>query len=217
MTTTCLSIEEIAGLETADAGDPGRAHVERCARCAALALEYAEFVRGRPDAGSDVGDAGQRLAAFIAERIERDPIETSGTRRLPRRWFELSPRRGLAYAAAAALVLIAAVTVIRTQLAPEQMVLRGAGDGDQLATYTVAADGSIPLIWAPVDGADAYRITILGEDLVELTAIGPVGENTFVFAPAEHALPAGRYFWEITALVGGDPVATVGPAPLFVR
>jgi hypothetical protein len=115
------------------------------------------------------------------------------------------------------VLVVAAVAVMRAPFAPEPMILRGAADGNQLATYTVAANGSIPFIWAPVDGADAYRIAILNEDLTELSTIGPFEGNTFVFAPAAYSLAAGRYFWEVTALAGGDPVGSAGPAPLFVR
>lgn len=214
MTTQCLSIEEIARLETADAADPARRHLDACARCAALATAYAEFVRAAPGGDADLDDARRRLDAFIAERIERIPASAPATRR----WFEVAaPRRMLMFAASAAVVAVLAVSLARRQSGPEEMVLRGSDVESQLATYTVAVNGSAPLIWAPVDGADSYRITILREDLTELTRIGPLAENMLDFAPADHDLAAGRYFWEVTALAGGDPVASAGPAPLFVR
>lgn len=218
MTTQCLTIEEIARLATADANDPGRRHLDSCARCAALEVQYAEFLRAEPAAGADVRDAGLRLSAFIDERIERGPVVAAATRRPPRRWFDFSsPRSTLVLAASAAVVVVLALTVARRDLAPDDMILRGSAQENQLPAYTVAERGSIPLIWAPIDGADSYRIAILGEDLVEVMRIGPVGENSFVFAPAEHSLPAGRYFWEIVALGDGDELATAGPAPLIVR
>ncbi|HEU4365603.1 MAG TPA: hypothetical protein VFT13_09090 [Candidatus Krumholzibacteria bacterium] len=218
MTTRCLTIEEIARLRTAGATDPGRRHVDACARCSALALAYAEFVGAEPAEGADVGDAGRRLSAFIAEHIERGPIAAAASRRPPRRWFEFtSPGRMWTLVASAAVVAVLAVSVARREVAPDEMLLRGTADGAQLAAYTVAANGSIPLIWAPIDGADSYRITILREDLSELARIGPVGENSLAFAPAAHSLAVGRYFWEVTALAGGDPVAWAGPAPLIVR
>jgi hypothetical protein len=217
MTKNCLSVQEIARLATADATDPGRRHMDACARCSALAMAYDEFMRATPADGANVDDANRRLAAFIAARIENHPVTAAGTRRVPRRRFEFSSRRNLAFAAAAAVLVIAAVTVMRGQFAPEPMVLRGPADGNQLATYTVTVGGSIPLIWAPVEGADAYRITILSEELTEVLVIGPIEGNTFVFEPAAHSLKSGRYFWEVTALAHGDSVGAVGPAPLFVR
>jgi hypothetical protein len=183
-----------------------------------MVAAYADFLRAEPGEGADVADADRRLAAFIAERIEAAPESASGTRRAPRRRFELaSPRRFALFAASAAVVLIAAFAVVRWQSAPDEMLLRGAGGGDRLATYTIPASGSMPLVWAPVAGADAYRVAILREDLVELVRIEPVAENTLVLAPAVYSIPAGRYFWEVTALAAGDPIAVAGPAPLFVR
>lgn len=219
MITRCLSIEEIVALDGAGTRDPARAHVVACARCAAIAAEYAAFTRAQPVGGADVADADRRLAAFIAEQVERTPAGTGAGAARPerRRWFDLAPRRALMMSAAAAAVVLVGVTVMRNVLAPETMILRGTDAAAQLATYSVAGDASIPLLWAPVDGADAYRITILREDLTELRQIGPVAENSYVFAPAAHELTPGRYFWEVTALADGDSIGSLGPAPLFVR
>jgi len=218
MKSDCVSIEDLAALRHAPADDPRRRHVDGCARCAALQTEYAAFIGAEPADGADTASANERLAAFIAEHIERAPgrERTVHARRPSRGWFSLSPRRSITMAAAAALLLIA-VSQLRDRLTTPPMVLRGDADANQLATYSVAGDGSVPLVWAPVEGADAYRITILGEDLVELTRIGPVAGNTFPFRPADYDLRPGRYFWEVTALAGGDSVGSAGPAPLFVR
>jgi hypothetical protein len=217
MNTRCPDIEEIARLLLGAAGDDTRRHVDACARCSALALQYAAFLRAAPAEGADVADAEQRLAAFIADRIEAAPSSAREKRPVPRRWFDLAPRRGFMLAAAAVAVVVTALVVMRGAFAPDDMILRGSAVGTQLPTYTVAANGSIPLVWEPVVGADSYRITILGENLDELTEIGPITGNVYEFKPAEHAIGVGRYFWEVTALASGDSVGSAGPAPLFVR
>jgi hypothetical protein len=216
MTTPCLSIDEIARLADADAdaGDPGRRHIDTCARCAALAVEYTEFLRARPGMGADVGDARRRLQAFITERIERDPV-AAATRRPPRRWFELSPRRSLLLAASvAAAVLVFAVA--RWQPAPDAVHLRGATDESlMLGAHTVAANKSVVLSWEAVAGADGYRLTILGPDLSE-RVVAPVTATSLEFVPARFALEPGAYYWEITALAQGDAIASSTPVPLHV-
>jgi len=217
MSTRCLSMEQIAALRSVGDDHAAWEHLTTCARCAALALEYEAFLRAAPGDGADVAAANRRLAEFIAERIERQPVGGGSAGRGARRGFFFERRRMLVFGAAAVALTVVAFGVMRGPSGPETTILRGAADSAGLATYSVRAGGSVPLMWAPVEGADAYRITILAENLDEMLEIGPLPENTFVFVPAEHALTPGRYFWEVTALAGGDALVSIGPAPLFVR
>ena len=216
MTTRCLSVEEIARLGTADARDPQRRHVDSCARCAALAVEYAEFVRAQPGEGADVGDAARHLSAFVAERIVREPA-SAATQRPPRRRFDLSYRRLLLMAASAAAAVVLVVVVARWQSTPDEVRLRGEGVALQLEPYTVAVDGTVVLSWSAVPGADGYRVQILGADLSERAVLAPAVGTTAVLSPAILALERGTYYWEVTALAAGDAIVSSAPAPLRVE
>jgi hypothetical protein len=217
MNSRCLSMEQIAALRSVGDDHAAWDHLTTCARCAALALEYEAFLRAAPGDGADVAAANRRLAEFIAERIDRQTVSGGSAGRAARRGFLFERRRILVFGAAAVAMTVAALGIMRDSSGPEPAILRGDADGSRLATYSVRDGGSVPLMWAPVEGADAYRITILAENLDEMFEIGPFPDNTLVFVPSEHALKPGRYFWEVTALAGGDALASLGPAPLFVR
>jgi hypothetical protein len=206
----CIPLEVLGTLDALGAEDPRRLHIERCARCSAMVVLYREFVRADAPGRAQVRDADDRLAAFLAERVERSET-TAGAPRRPRgRWFQMPTLR---FAVAAATMVLIAVTVARFLPDSNDVVLRGNPRvGFSLEAPRTLADGAVELNWAPVANADAYQVTILGTDLSEVVRL-PATTETRVTLDTK-TLPAEATRWQVTALREGGVVAESLPAAL---
>jgi hypothetical protein len=209
----CIPLEVLG---TLDAEDPRRLHIERCARCSAMLAAYREFVRADAPGRARMRDADARLAAFVAERVERGDAKytepVAGAPRPPRgRWLRIPAVR---FVATTAVFLLIAVAV--TQFLPdskEALVLRG----DPRAAFSLEVpraqdDGTLELSWASVADADAYQVTILGDDLSEVFRL-PATHDTRVSLDVG-VLPAQATRWQVTALREGGVIAESSPAIL---
>jgi hypothetical protein len=149
-------------------------------------------------------DADRRLSAFIAERVEST---AAGTAR--RRWFEMPAFRLVAAAAAVAIVVVAAF-----QFGPDSRdpVLRGA-DRVELTTHAphVAPDGAVVLSWSPIDGANAYQVVLLREDLSEVSRPAVTRDPQI---EVDARASDGATHWQVVALKDDAVVAESAPRPL---
>lgn len=218
MTDTCLDIEAIAEVLQLPASDPRRRHVERCARCSALALAYEAFVRAEPVAGADPADARRRLAAAVPG--EKGPRvmsrrDAAPGRRRGARWI-LRPVWGVA--TVVGLLVVVAVIRLHPWL-PAPTVLRG-GSNERIHVEApvTGEDGAIELRWSAVEGADAYRVTLLAADLSEISTTAATPDTHLTLPPGSSAKGEKlRAYWQVTAFAGGDPVATSAPVPFGSR
>lgn len=69
--------------------------------------------------------------------------------------------------------------------------------------------------WTPVNGADHYAMGVWSEVDVLVWRSGEV-TTPFVDVPKDVALDSGTYFWSITALRDGRPIADSGNAAFIV-
>jgi hypothetical protein len=69
--------------------------------------------------------------------------------------------------------------------------------------------------WTPVNGADHYAMGIWSEVDMLVWRSGEV-TTAFVDVPKEVNLDAGTYFWSVTALQDGRPIADSGHAAFIV-
>jgi hypothetical protein len=216
MMNECIPVDQLGTLKQASEDDPRRQHAASCPRCSSLLFAYEEFVRAneRADAseraGANVAEAEAALARFIAAHIEAAPGERiAGAPRPGRgRWFDFSLLRMTA--ALAAVVLVAVVLVRWQPWESRSIVYRG----DQKAQFSGlsaarAGDGSVDLHWGAVPNADAYRVTILGADLTEITRLDPTPSLTARLGAAEKG-----YYWQVTALEEGAEILTSDPQRL---
>lgn len=205
----CIPIEQLGALKQLREDDPRRRHAAACPRCSSLLFAYEEFVRAneRPDAR--VPEAEADLARFISTHIEAAPQErVSGTPRRGRgRWFDFSFMK---LAAVSAAVILAVVFVRWQPWEPKTIVYRG----EQSLQFsglaaTRAADGNVDLRWNAVANADAYRVTILGADLAEITRLDPAPALAARLVPGANAT-----YWQVTALQEGAEILTSEPQRL---
>lgn len=152
------------------------AHVAECAECA---RRYADAIRNRPLQAEPAADAEEFAA--VGRRFAR--------RRNP--WVA-------ALAAAAVLVVVIAVPLMRRQSEP-QLHLRGA------AITAFRQDGQ--LVWSSGVAAAKYRVDISNGYSVETT-------QTRIPMPA---LKPGVYTWRVTALDDrGNVIVTSPPQSLTI-
>ena len=69
--------------------------------------------------------------------------------------------------------------------------------------------------WTPVKGADHYAMGVWSEVDVLVWRSGEV-TTPFVDVPKDVVLDSGTYFWSITALRDGRPIADSGNAAFIV-
>ncbi len=219
MTTRCIPVEEIATVLSLARDDERRRHAESCARCSALMLAHAEFVRASVVEGADPVDARRRLDALIASRVEG--ASSPGARPvIPMRhshWARLRP----VWAIVAAAVVVTGVVLVRDwpQRPGNEAVRGGAHAVIETSPAEVSSDGSVAVHWEPVPGADAYEVTLLAADLSEVRRLG-LTTQPFAVVAADVLSESGRavaVYWQVTAVKAGDPVATSAPAPIHPR
>jgi hypothetical protein len=230
--SACHAIRELPALGVLPAGDPRRAHLNACPRCRARLATYLEFVEAPPAvSGPQREEALARLGAALDREILGRARTTARSfpahRRRP--WLDgraLLGERGLPAGALAAAALLAVIglTVLRVQERPPGVVLRAQhGRGGTELPETVAGhledDGSLLLRWRPVAGATAYRVELLDGELALLAAF-EAGADTQRVIPADALRravhTAGSHAWTVTALVHGDVIARSRPAPLVI-
>jgi len=210
----CIPVEQLGALKQLSEDDPKRRHAAACPRCSSLLFAYEEFVRAdqraNQRAGANVAEAEARLARFISEHVEAAPQERiSGMPRPQRgRWFDVSFLRMVTVAAA---VLIAAVALVRWQPWESKSIVYRGEPSLQFGGLAAAraADGNVDLRWNAVTNADAYRVTILGADLSEVTRLDPAPSLTARLVPGANA-----YYWQVTALQEGAEILTSEPQRL---
>jgi hypothetical protein len=211
----CIPVEELGVLARLAEDDPRRRHAALCPRCSSLLFAYEEFVRAGEVDGSQVASAEERLSRFISERVERgEPAHATRVSGAPRsgrgRGFQFSLWRTAAVAAT--VVMGAAAVVHWWPRAPHEVVYRGE-EVAQLSGLASSRDsgGAIELRWDPVAGADSYRVTLLAEDLAEITRLDPTPSPSLRFDPAS---AAGARYWQVTALVEGGELLSSDPQRL---
>lgn len=236
MTHRCIEPERAAEILALPEKDPRRIEAEGCPRCAAILLEYAEFMSGEAPPDADMEGADRRLAAYVDRLIEErmpagaggSPQKLAGGAHEDRAgdgsgegaggWLRrlLAPHPALA---AAAVLAVAVITIaVWRPWTPGERVLRGDEPAELRITTlapAVSPDGSVTLSWLPVDGADEYIVEIRSGRLDELAVLGPVTETAVTFARGD--LPGGArgtVLWRVRALRGGDKIAASPPTSL---
>jgi hypothetical protein len=203
----CIPVAELGTLEQLREDDPKRRHAAACPRCSSLLFAYEEFNRAHERPNANVNDAEARLERFIAEHVEATPQERiSGTPRPSRgRWFDFSLFK---MSAAVAAVLIVAVVLVRFQPWESKPIVYRGEPSAQFTGLAAsrAADGNIDVHWNAVKDADAYRVTILGEDLAEIMQMDPTSKLSARFTAGTSA-----YYWQVTALQEGAEILTSDP------
>ncbi len=80
-----------------------------------------------------------------------------------------------------------------------------------------SSSGHISLFrWEPVPGADGYRIRVTAATDQRLVWDSPVITETEAHLPNTIALEPESYFWEVTALKGGEPMVASAPSRFLV-
>lgn len=205
----CIPVDQLGTLKQLNADDARRRHAASCARCSSLLFAYEEFTRANERADANVPEAEMHLARFIAEQVGETPsVRVSGAPRRGRRWFDFSVLR---MAAAVAAVLLVAVVIVRWQpWQSKEIVYRGEASA-QFTGLVAAKDagGRVDMHWDAVKNADSYRVTILAQDLGEITRLAPVTVLSAQVAPGSNA-----YYWQVTALLEGAEILTSDPQRL---
>lgn len=156
-------LDEILAL---DADDPRRREALRSPRMRSLLREYEEFIGGE-------------AAARGGTRVGRRSTVRSRAPRLAR-WVAL--------AASIAVIGIGLRVVFTPDPAPQY---RSADPSPEIELHlALRADGAVELSWAPIAGATALRLEVVGSDLAErgeiaLALVPPVRVDLGRFGPLE--------------------------------
>ena len=205
----CIPVDQLGTMKQLDAEDPRRRHASSCPRCSSLLFAYEEFTRAEAVEGANPVAAEMQLARFIEERVEeKPPARVSGAPRPSRgRWFDFS---GLRMAAAVAAVLLVAV-IFWQPWQSKEIVYRGEASVHFTGLRaTAASDGSIDVYWDAVKGADSYRVTLLAQDLAEITRLDAGNALSAHLDSGTSGGPA-PYYWQVTALADGAEILTSDP------
>jgi hypothetical protein len=209
----CIPVDQLGTLKQLSAEDPRRRHASACPRCSSLLFAFEAFVEADAADGANPVAAEMQLARFIATNVEqKEPERVSGAPRRERgRWFDLSFLR---FAAAAAAVVVVVVVVARWQpWESKEIVYRGEASAQFTGLRASATpDGTVELHWDAVKNADAYRVTILAEDLSEITRFSP-GASLSARADVR-GITGTPYYWQVTALLEGAEILTSDPQRL---
>jgi len=208
----CIPVDQLGTLKQLSADDPRRRHASACPRCSSLLFAFEAFVEADAADGANPVAAEMQLGRFITAHIEAtSPERTSGSPRRSRgRWFERSPVN----IAAVAAILVLTVVVARWQpWQSKEIVYRGEASAQFTGLRaTATADGTVELHWDAVKDADAYRVTILAQDLSEITRLSP-GASLSARADAR-GMSGTPYYWQVTALLEGAEILTSDPQRL---
>ncbi len=212
MMNECIPVDELGTLDQLSADDPRRRHAQACPRCSSLLFAYEEFARANERAGARVTDADAQLARFIAEQVDGTPPRRVAGAPRPARgcWFDFSIARATAVAAVAILVAVC----LWQPWQSKEIVYRGEASVHFTGLRaTTAGDGAVDLYWDGVKNADAYRVTILEQDLEEITRLEAGNALSAHLDSGTSGTPA-PYYWQVTALADGAEIMTSDPQRL---
>jgi hypothetical protein len=181
-------------------------------------LIYQRFLSGAEEAGANPEAAEEHLRDVMKEAIDRKARRADTRKRGGfLAWVSGVAFPRPAWAAAAAIVLVAAAVVWRQPWTTEQTVLRG-DDGLALLHVEpsqILKNGDVTLSWHPLADADGYLIHIRSAALEQIALFGPLADTTHVFDP--DSLPSGTpqvLLWRVVALRAGDEIGRSQPASL---
>jgi hypothetical protein len=219
MTAECPDLATLLDAGRRESGDPDRSHLETCPRCRNRLALYHEFEH--PTAlpvEADLADAERRLAESLAGLASPSAVRGPLARPRP------EPRGGLFRGIASVLfgpgpwrvalagggLLAAALIVFRPwQGANDAGVLRGSGERvPALAAAAPLADGRVHLTWSADPDAEAYRVRVLGPDLVPLLSRDVTTTSLDVDRSAlTGAVAPGTVLgWNVAVLRGGGEI-----------
>ena len=146
-----------------------------------------------------------RALTDLREEAQRfDPGAPAADSREFRAWLA-SWRQALAVAAALTLVVVA-LTYRREPSSTTRGGDAAAGVSTTAPAGTAAANPALEFRWAPVAGADHYRLTLHAADGLPLWT-SPNLSETKAGWPATVAAAPGTYFWQVFALGDGHELA----------
>jgi len=191
-----LACGELSADERTEVAD----HVTRCRLCQQIYRTTMQMRDGAP-----AFDPG-------APKPRTDGWGEGGRR--PGRWSA----HAWPYAAAAAIVLAAVLVPLMRPGVPEPEVTRTLSPAPTVVLTTpVGTVSSAPSMfqWQPVAGSQTYRIRVFSEQGVPLWTSADVA-GTSVARPDSVPLPAGRYFWRVTARADGEILAESALTPFVI-
>ncbi len=166
----CLEPAELAALLEMPADDPRRAAAAACPRCDSLLRAGAAFLAGDDTVPpGELARAERTLAAVLAAQLTAPGAAAPASPRAVQARGRVSRRAGWGWGVGLAAALAAAMLMIAREPgvpAGPSGVLRGggpaAGAAIELAVERTepASDGSAKLSWAPVPGAETYRVEL---------------------------------------------------------
>jgi hypothetical protein len=237
VTHRCLAMDELESVRTLSPADPRRREIEACPRCRQSLLAYVEFLEDRsapPDV--DRESAAAHLRQAFARALEEAADTAVATppapslpaaeplarvaRRVDRAWGWPRFRAPMAWATAAVVV------VVGLAFYSGERWRRPAGGEDVLRTAPDSAkhmagrpslfeprpvSSGVELRWTSTQGADAYRVVFLGEDLSQLARLDAGPDTLAVLRPG--SLPPGLFAgrtvaWQVEALQGGYAIGS---------
>ena len=168
-----------------DALARAHAHITGCARCTAVHRSLLALAEG-------------------AAQFDPDAATPRAARPHSRLWMTLG---GLAAAAAIFAAVVVDLPVSRTERAGD--VTRNQGDA---AAITIVAPQPEAVLqarrfaWQAVPAAEGYEVRINAADGGVAWSVRTNATDATV--PVEHALAAGQYYWQVTALRGDAAIAS---------
>jgi hypothetical protein len=176
-----LGCGELSGEALAQA----HAHITNCARCTEVHRSLLAMAEG-------------------AAQFDPGAVTPHAPRRASRLWMTLG---GLAAAAAIFAAVVVDLRVPRTEPAAE--VMRNQGGPAAISIVTPQPDAVLQqrrLAWQAVPTAEGYDVRISTADGGAVWSVRTSATDATV--PAERALAAGRYYWQVTALRGDAAIAS---------
>ncbi|MFC1572231.1 hypothetical protein ACFL6M_01405 [Candidatus Eisenbacteria bacterium] len=224
----CHKLEELVAIAELASDDPGRRHLDSCARCQARLETYLEFMRADGECRQDQIDwALDRLGEKLDGEILGTDGQGSGSEDVRKRslFHFRSPLIRSALAVAACLLLYFALDGVWDRTTPGDngsgdILLRSDDSAVQtgeiaLATPDYIGNGGVELRWQPYPEAESYIVRILDTQLDEVARI-PVGLEALLRLDSsrQQDLPAGEgvYAWIVIAISRGDEIAHSKPS-----
>jgi hypothetical protein len=209
----CIGTEELGELSESKQ-DSRWQHVESCARCRALWLEYAAFLAGdeAPGAQPEIADAA--LHATLREAVQK---RRAAPRPAWRRIVQLLlPRPAWMVPAAAALVTLLLIYGPGEESAVRSGILRGDSSPEFAASAHIepGVPAMLRFTWSVVAGADAYDVVFLSVDLEEVARHTAGPETSLQLALARVPHDNSGLLWRVQAYRRGDPLQSSRVAPL---
>ncbi len=215
-TKLCIAAERIGDLADLPEGHPDRLHARDCPRCRGLWLSYQSFLTSEPAADAGLESARARLDAFIRAQGEKTIPAPEGRGSPWRRFFSGLARPMPAFAALA-IVLVAALVLLRSDGPGDEPRLRNAGGGIAAVTAVASVESgrSVRVSWDAVPGAGAYQVRFFGADLADVLRSGAIEELEFIATADRFPADATELTCRVYALRDGDVIAV--SRPVLVR